>query len=166
MSSAWSTFYLLVFWVFAYAITLPWMLTAYGRLENKNVGRLLAGMQIGLLAILIATAIHSYARHERISRIESTQKDQKLRLEAAQARIGVLKVKRDALQIKMNALNVEIKAAKGSDEQGLLILHAREEELQREQKALTQETSDVSHEVQAIQKTNEDIQKEISTNKY
>ena len=46
-----------------------------------------------------------------------------------------------------------------SDDQGLLILHAREEELQREQKTLAQETSDVSHEVQVIQKTNEDIQK-------
>ena len=165
MSSEWATFYLLVFWVFAYAITLPWMLTAYGRLENKNVGRLLAGAQIGLLVILIGTAIHSYARHERISRIESTQKDQKLRLEATQARIGVLKVKRDALQVKMNALNAEIKTAKGSDDQGLLILHAREEELQREQKTLAQETSDVSHEVQVIQKTNEDIQKETNTDK-
>jgi hypothetical protein len=165
MSSEWATFYLLVFWVFAYAITLPWMLTAYGRLENKNVGRLLAGVQIGLLVILTGTAIHSYARHERISRIESEQKAQKARLEATQARIGALKVKRDALQAKMKALNVEIKAAKGSDDQGLLILHARQEELQREQKTLTQETSDVSHEVQAIQKTNEDIQKEINTNK-
>ena len=165
MSSEWATFYLLVFWVFAYAITLPWMLTAYGRLENKNVGRLLAGMQIGLLVILIATAIHSYARHERISRIESKQRVQKVRLEATQSRIGALKVKRDALQAKMNALNVEIEAAKGSDDQGLLILHAREEELQREQKILAQETSDVSHEVQVIQKTNEDIQKETNTDK-
>ena len=165
MSSQWATFYLLVFWVFAYAITLPWMLTAYGRLENKNVGRLLAGAQIGLLVILIGTSIHSYARHERISRIESEQKVQKARLEATQARIGALKVKRDALQVKMNALNAEIEAAKGSDDQGLLILHAREEELEREQKTLTQETSDVSHEVQAIQKTNEDIQKEINTNR-
>ena len=165
MSSEWATFYLLVFWVFAYAITLPWMLTAYGRLENKNVGRLLAGAQIGLLVILIGTAIHSYARHERISRIESEQKVQKARLEATQARIGALKVKRDALQAKMNALNVEIEAAKGSDDQGLLILHAREEELQREQKTLVQETSDVSHEVQVIQKTNEDIQKETNTDK-
>ena len=165
MSSEWATFYLLVFWIFAYAITLPWMLTAYGRLENKNVGRLLAGAQIGLLVILIGTAIHSYARHERISRIESEQKIQKARLEAAQARIGALKVKRDALQTKINALDAEIKAAKGSDDEGLLILHAREEELQHEQKTLTQETSDVSHEVQAIQKTNEDIQKEINTNK-
>lgn len=165
MSSEWATFYLLVFWVFAYAITLPWMLRAYGRLENKNVGRLLAGMQIGLLVILIATAIHSYARHERISRIGSKQRVQKVRLEATQSRIGALKVKRDALQAKMNALNVEIEAAKGSDDQGLLILHAREEELQREQKILAQETSEVSHEVQVIQKTNEDIQKETNTDK-
>jgi hypothetical protein len=165
MSSEWATFYLLVFWVFAYATTLPWMLTAYGRLENKNVSRLLAGVQISLLMILTATAIHSYARHERISRIESEQKIQKARLEATQARIGALKVKRDALQAKMNALNVEINAAKGSDEQGLLILHARAEELQGEQKTLTQETSDVSQEVQAIQKTNENTQKEINTNK-
>ena len=65
----------------------------------------------------------------------------------------------------MNALNVEIEAAKGSDDQGLLILHAREEELQREQKILAQETSEVSHEVQVIQKTNEDIQKETNTDK-